>query len=361
MKRLLLPIAAAVALAGCGEPPAEIAPRVRPVEWIEVGAESAGRERTFSGTAQSGQEAGLSFRVNGRVSAVHVTLGDRVEVNARIAELEPTDYRLGVEESAAAVSQQISNLRSATTTYDRTRALYENNNASVQDLDLARAGFETAEAGVRAAEKALQRARRQLGYTALKAPATGYISSVAVEPNENVQAGQVVAVLSTEARPEVRVAIPEGVIGDLDQGAAVSVRFDAIAEVVPGTVKEIGMSALSQGATFPVTISLGVDDERIRPGMAADVTFTFQRDDAGGFVAVPAVAVGEDEGGRFAFVIRDIANGQGTVHRVTVSTGEITGVGLTIRTGITPGDKVVTRGVHKLTDGQVVRVPEPTS
>ena len=29
MKRLLLPIAAAVALAGCGEPPAEIAPERR--------------------------------------------------------------------------------------------------------------------------------------------------------------------------------------------------------------------------------------------------------------------------------------------------------------------------------------------
>ena len=358
MKRTILLAAVVLAATGCGEPPPEVAPRIRPVEWIEVGSESAGRQRTFSGTAQSGQESALSFRVPGRVATVHVNLGDRVETNDPIADLEPTDYRLGVDEAAAAASQQKSNLRSATTAYDRTRALYENNNASVQDLDVARAGFETAEAAVRAANKALERARRQLGYTSLKAPTTGYISSVPVEPNENVQAGQLVAVLSTEGRPEVRVAIPEGVIGDVHQGDAVSVRFDAIAENVSGTVQEVGMSALSQGATFPVTISLGTDDERIRPGMAADVTFTFQSEGAGRVVTVPPVAVGEDDNGRFAFVIRDVSEGQGTVHRVTVTTGDITGDGLTIRTGIAPGDRVVTRGVHKLADGQTVRVPE---
>lgn len=345
---------------GCGGEPAAEPPPPRPVRWVEVAAGGGGVTRTLAGVARAGVESRLSFRVGGTVRELAVEVGDRVRRGAVLARLDPTDYELKVEEAEAARAQAEAALRKAEADYDRVRALYENNNASKSDLDAARAAAESATAQVEAGDKRLAQARQQVGYTVLAAPLDGAIAEVEVEVNENVQPGQRVVLLTSVARPEVAVAVPEGLIARLRQGQPVTVAFDALpGREFAATLAEVGVAATGNATTFEVTARLAEPDPEIRSGMAADVTFRFAPEREGPLV-VPGVAVGEDREGRFVFVLEAGGEaGTGTVRRRTVTVGAPVEGGLELLAGVEPGERLVTAGVRRLTDGMAVRLLGP--
>jgi RND family efflux transporter MFP subunit len=337
------------------EPPAEQI--LRPVRCEQVFAAGGSRVRTFSGVAQSGVESNISFKVNGTVQRLAVKVGDEVEVGQLIAELDPADYRLQLQDSEASLTKAKAQERNASSSYDRARSLYENRTSSKQELDAARSTYESAVAAVESAEKRLELARRQLSYTRLTAPIAGSIADCRVEVNENVQAGQVVVLLTSGSDLEVQVAIPEILIAHVEEGSAVAITFDALpGRAIPGRVTEVGVAATGVATTFPVTVRLDRSDPDIRSGMAAEVAFRFETGGSAERFVVPSVAVAEDRTGRFVFVVEPADEpGVGVVKRTTVTLGALSGAGIEILDGLSDGDYVVTAGVSKLVDGQKVR------
>jgi RND family efflux transporter MFP subunit len=198
------------------------------VRYQEVFSTGSQRVRTFSGVTRSAVESNLSFRVAGNIRRRLVEVGDRVEQGQLIAELDPTDFELQVEESEASLLQAQAQARQAEADYQRVRGLYENRNAAKSDLDAGRAAAESARAQIDASIQRLEQARSQLSYTRLRAPLSGSIASVDVEVNENIRAGQRVAMLTSGSKPEVAVAVPESLIGQIQVGGEVQVRFDAL-------------------------------------------------------------------------------------------------------------------------------------
>ncbi|NNM32233.1 MAG: efflux RND transporter periplasmic adaptor subunit, partial [Gemmatimonadetes bacterium] len=95
-------------------------------------------------------------------------------------------------------------------------------------------------------------------------------------------------------------------------------------------------------------------DPAIRSGMACEVTFRFESD-AEGFT-LPPVAVQEDRAGRYVYVVELTEGEQGVTRRRPVEVGGITSRGLQIRSGLSDGDLVVTAGVSRIVDGQVVKL-----
>ena len=108
--------------------------------------------------------------------------------------------------------------------------------------------------------------------------------------------------------------------------------------------------------TFPVTVTLEALDPGVRPGMAAEVAFTFRATDDRERFFVPVVAVGEDRSGRFVWVVEPRDTGFGVVHRRAVTVGELTSEGLEIVQGLADGEDVVTAGTGQLTEGLTVRL-----
>ncbi|MEZ4652506.1 MAG: efflux RND transporter periplasmic adaptor subunit [Candidatus Eisenbacteria bacterium] len=342
---------------GCGGSEEDAAPVIRPVRYQTIFSTGGARTRSFSGLSRASVESRLSFKVPGTVTRVAVSVGDHVKSGQLIADMDPKDYRLQKEEAEASLRRQQAQARNAQADYDRVRALYENGHASLGDLDAARAGSETAAAAVRASEKGLELAVSQLGYTRLTAPVDGAIAAVNVEANENVQAGQTVVVLTSGSTPEVQVAMPEVLIGEVTEGDSVLVTFDAMpGRGFPAVVTEVGVASTGMATTFPVTVRLGESGKDVRAGMAAEVAFRFASSDGKNRIVVPPVAVGEDREGRFAFVVADVKDGAGVARRVSVRTGDLTSEGLEVVEGLSDGDLLVTAGVNRITDGQAVRL-----
>ena len=355
MPRSLTAVTLALLLLGCTEPAPE-REVLRPVRSEEVATSRASRVRTFSGTARAGQETDLSFRVSGRVEVVSVKVGDSVRAGQLIAQLEKRDYEIAERQARARVTQAKARARNARSDLDRVRGLYENDNASKNDLDAALAQAQAADAEVEADTQAREGSGRKLAYTGLKAPVGGAIASVPVEVNENVVAGQTVVRMTSGSRSEVQVGIPEVLIAQIREGESVSVSFDAL----PGAdfdavVTEVGVAATGTATTFPVTVRLTNPSRDVRSGMAANVAFRFSaghRD----HMHLPAHAVGGDRDGNYVFILEDTDEaGVAVVRRAPVDVGEFTRDGLEILSGLTVGQRVVTAGVRRLTDGQRVK------
>jgi RND family efflux transporter MFP subunit len=344
---------------GCAKPAPESREIIRPVRAEQVFLSGGERTRAFSGVAQAGQQIELSFKVAGSVQRVLVKMGDSVKTGDLVAELDPKDMLLEMEEAEASLARQQADARNAAANYARIEALYEGNNASLAELDAARAQNETAKAAVRSAEKGLQLARHRTQYTRLTAPVDGAIAEKLISENENVQAGQTVLRLNSGSQPEVQVTIPEVLIAQIQAGDGVKVRFDALpGRTFAAKVLEVGVAATG-GATFPVTVRLGEDQKEIRPGMAAEVSFVFGASSDQPHILAPAKAIGEDIHGRFAFVVEPGEDDLATAKRVAVVTGTLTADGLEIIEGLGDGDYLVTAGVHKLIDGQTVKFSPP--
>jgi RND family efflux transporter MFP subunit len=356
--RLLAPVASLILLVGgcASEPPPE--EPLRPVRTMVVYGSGSERVRSFSGTARAGLSSRISFKVSGTVEELDTRVGERVTPGQVLARLDPRDYQLRVEDAEAALDRDRAEARNAEANYARIRDLYENQNASLNDLDAARARFESARAAVASSGKKLEQARLQLDYTTLRAPTAGAIADVPVEVNENVQPGQTVAVLTSGPRPEVEVAMPEVFISAIREGQTVDVEFDALAgRVFDARVTEVGVASTGLATTFPVTVRLDEQAAEVLPGMAAEVRFRFDGGDAREWMTVPAFAVGEDRNGRFVYTVEPLGEGVGSVERRDVVVGDLTpDGGLRIVHGLTDGDRVITAGVSRIQDGMRVRL-----
>ncbi len=350
---------AAALIGGCGPGQEPAPPQPRLVRFEAVSLSEGGRSRNFSGIAQSSAEPRLSFKVAGTVVHLPAGVGDRVRAGQLIAELDPADQQLQVEDAEASLRRAEAEARNAQAIFSRTRDLYENANASRTDFDAARTASESARAGVASVGKRLELARRQLSYTRLLAPVAGAIAEVAVEVNENVQAGQpIVRMLASAATLEVVLAMPESLIPQVRKGDEVSASFDAIpGQQLSAVVNEVGVAATASGTTFPVTVQLTDSHPDLRAGMAAEVTFRFESVAQGQNIRLSTHLVTEDREGRFVFVVEPREGGLATVRRRAVTIGELTSDGLEILEGLADGDRVVTAGVASLSDGEIVRIP----
>jgi len=330
---------------------------IRPVRFARVEAEAATRMRTFSGVVRAHLRSNLSFRVAGTVVELPVNLGGSVRPEQLLARLDAVDFELQVQQAEAALRQAEAQTSNIESNLRRTRGLYESNNASRGDLDAAVAAAASAEAQIDSAGRSLELMQRQVDFTRLRAPVEGAVAEVAVALNENVSPGQPIVVL-TSGLQEVELAIPENSIATIETESPVTVTFTAIPGTsVPGVVTEVGVVATAFATTFPVRVQLSTPQRDVRPGMAAEVTFSFN--DTPGqqrFVVAPE-SVGEDRAGRFVFLVEPAGDGLGITRRRDVTVGEFVSRGIEILDGLATGDLVVTAGVSKIEDGTQVSLP----
>ncbi len=330
---------------------------LRSVKTVTIGSSETGITRTFSGSAKANQRSNLSFRVSGNMQSLKVEVGDRLEPGDVIATLDPFEYQLQAQQALANLTQAQATLRNAKSNFERTKGLYENNNISRNELDSARANAESSSAQVRAANKVLELAQLNESYTNLKAVETCSVANSLAEVNEQVSAGQTIIEVTCGDGLDVELVVPESIIAQLQRGMNANVSFSAIPDKqFIGKVTEVGVAS-SAGTTYPVTVALTETSDDLRPGLAAQVSFTFEKAKNQRNFIVPAVAVGKDVSGKYVFLVEQTEKVNiGVIKRQAVTTGELTTTGLEIIEGVKEGDKVVTAGVNIVREGLEVLI-----
>ena len=342
-------------LAGCqGENQEPVEETVRPVKTMVVGLSGSGGVRNFPGSVDTSRRADLSFRVDGRLYKLPVREGDDVAKGQVLAELDPKDFQIVVNDKQASFNR-------AKADYDRARKLVGKGHISRMDYDRLEADYKS-----RLAD--LNKAKQDLGYTVLKAPFAGTVARRYVQNFEEVVLNEIVFALRDNSLLEVKVDVPEIImlrILSKEDGADDDIPVFASFDSVPGkrfplNFKEISTKADPKTKTFLATYTMPAPEGlRVLPGMTATVTADLSKELSDSnqnvyYVPVSAVTGDAKLDSRIWVVNEDSM----TVHPQPVKLGEMKGSTIEVLDGIKGQERVVTAGAGYMADGMKVLLME---
>lgn len=345
-------------LAACSKPAPAPEP-IRAVRTQKVSTESATAQQEYAGEIKARTETRLSFRVGGKLMSRAVNLGDEVKAGQVIAQLDPSDLKLGQDAAAAG-------LRAAQANWDQVSADLKRYRELFAQGFIGAAELERRETAVKAAQATLDQARvqtsaqgNQTQYTRLVADAAGVVTGVDAEPGAVVAAGTPIVRLALAGARDVVFNVPEDRVASaravLKQPGALEVRlWGAAGEPVRATLRELAAAADPTTRTFVAKADLSAAGD-VRLGQTATVAFDLVKRDA--VTRLPLAAVME-QGGKSVVWLLDPATM--TVKPQPVQIAGADGNRVLVGGGVQPGQEVVTAGVHVLTPGmKVKRYVEP--
>jgi RND family efflux transporter MFP subunit len=388
---LLVTIAAAVtgrwlmASQAAANAPHALEPLPVSVRVIPVAEEVVSSGLRYSGLVKELQKADLSFRVSGTVADLQqvqapggrmrdVHAGDTLPKGTVIARLDPDDY--GRERGQAAerlatararLAQAKSNTEQAQLDHRRTEQLAIRNSVSTSELDNARTKLKgmqateaAAEGDVASAAIGLEQAEANLKYCSLAVPfERSTIASRDIDNNERITPNQKVFTIVDVSSVVISFNVPDTLVGRLAMGQAVEVSTDALpGHPFAGVLHKIASTADARTRTYPIEVRVDNPD-RLRPGMVA--TVVFRKEARACLLPLTSVAHAStgsqlmvyrlgDEGGRSIVRAIPLTFDDVLDNKVAVRLGELGGLQV--------GDRVVATGIHRLRDGQAVRVVE---
>lgn len=344
-----------LALVGCEQPapppPTTLADVSRPAQILEVAAATLGSDLRFPGRVRAVQRVELAFNVPGQIVELPVDEGAVVKAGALLARLDPAAYQTVLDVAQA-------ELDAATAEYERLRQLWERSQAVARaEVDRKRTAMEVARSRFAAAQK-------DLTDTRLTAPFAGIVARRLAENFQNVQAKEPVVSLQNPDALEIVIHVPERVVRGEPRRAAGFAVFDDLPERrLPVALKSFATEADPQTQTYEVVLGLTPPpDLRLLPGMGVEVlpdtaaalieVGAEGAADAAAPVLIPLAAVAATAEGEPTVWVVDPESDR--VSRRNIQTGAIDGADVAVLSGLAPGERIVTAGVHSLLEGMRV-------
>jgi multidrug efflux system membrane fusion protein len=356
--RSILAILGAVMLVSACSRPAPPEEPVRSVKVITVGLGAFESGQEYAGEVRARVESRLGFRVAGKITKRTVEVGQRVKAGQLLAQLDPGDYQLAADAGRAQVVSATTQRDLAAADLTRYRALKDQNFISGAELERREATLKAAQATLEQAQAQLAGQGNQTGYTQLLADVSGVVTAVEAEAGQVVAAGTPVVRIAQDGPRDVVFAVPEDKLARVPVGSAVTVRSWTGGPSLRGTVRELAASADPVTRTFPVKVTLSEKDagEALPLGTTAYVVPQAVAQLAGGVIKLPTSALRQEGKGSAVWVL-DTASMTVRSQPVQIATAD--GNEAVIASGLQPGQKVVSAGVHVLSPGQKVTIYKP--
>jgi len=353
--RVVLVSACLQVLVACHKAETQLEP-VRAVKVMTVGAAASELELEFSGDIRARFETSLGFRVAGKLMNRTVELGQRVKVGQELAQIDPQDYRLAAEASAAQVLVAQTNRDLAEADLKRYQDLFTQGFISAAELERRQAAFKAAQAQWQQAQAQNAVQGNQSNYTRLVADGAGVITAVEANPGQVLAAGQSVVRLALDGARDVVFSVPEDKLRGLNVGASVDVRLWNSGKTLKAQLRDVSASADPITRTFVVKAmlpaSLGPDASDVVLGATVSVSLPSMAMTSGvPRVTLPTSAL-RQEGGATCVWLLDAQSMTVKSQKVDVHTAD--GNQAVVSAGLKNGDQVVISGVHVLTAGQKV-------
>jgi len=364
-----------------------IAVTVAPVEARDVE-----RRVEVVGSLEPDEEVTVYAQVSGYVVKILADLGDRVNAGQPLIQLDQGDFRLQVQRTEAIlrqtqaklgavdgketlpddqqspVRQAKANSEDAALWYERMQSLYKEGAVSRNDVDTARAKRDALTATLDGAldqvrslrdqlkeqQALLDLARRNLGYTAIRAPIDGSIKQRDVSVGQYIAGGSMqntkLLVMVRDDPLKLKASVPERFQGQIRPGQEVKLQIEAhSARDFTGTVTRVGPAVFSDTRTFPIEARIPNRQGLLKPGSFAKARVQIRVDR--GVAFVPEEAVYYFVGITKAFVVKD-----GVVEERQVKGGDRQDGLVEIVEGIAPGEMVATSRLSQLFGGATVQV-----
>ena len=323
-----------------------------PVKVYEVKRMRISEKLNYTGLIEAWKEISISPDVGGKIVAIHVEEGDRVQDGQLLAEMDTRTIRLQLDQARAGVAVAEANYKDAQRNKERMERLSQEKAVSEQQYEKIMLAFEAAEAQLQQATAAMNLADHQLDVSLMKAPFSGIIASKNAEVGDvfnPMMGGPGVLTLVDFSRAKIAIDVSHQDIVKIEKGQSVLLQVSAFPEMsFQGRVSIVNLAADPMSKKFRVEVMVNNPDLILRPNTFGEVTFEVEtRENA---LAIPQKAVIEN---RFVF----IAKGN-IAERREVVLGLQNSATVEIVSGIAEGDLVIVEGNYGLVDGAEIEIKE---
>lgn len=358
-----------VVLLGCNSSPAAQQPPSRPppeVGIVTLRPEAVTLQTELAGRTAASLASDVRPQISGIIKARRFEEGALVKAGQVLYEIDPAMYRATFEEAMADLASAKATLEAARLKDERFAALAKIEGISKQEADDAHAAHELARTGIAQKQAALEVARINLDYTAIKAPISGRIGKSAVTAGALVTANQpqplatiraldpiyVDLTQSSEARLKLRAQLGTGAVQagstkvKLKLGDGALYDRDGTLEFAEVAVDE-ATGSVTLRATFPNP------DGVLLPGMY--VRAVLDQAVATTAILAPQQGISHDPRGDATALVVGAGD---KVEPRTLTTDRAIGDRWLVTSGLAAGDRLIVEGLNKVGPGMPVHPVE---
>ncbi len=332
-----------------------------PVQAATAVKQAVPRYLTGLGTVTAANTVTVRSRVNGQLLAIHFREGQQVKAGDLLTEIDPSQFKVALAEAQGQLAKDNATLANARRDLARYQQLIKTNVASRQELDTQQSLVTQTAGTVKADEASVASAQLQLDWTRITAPIDGRVGLKQVDIGNQISTSDTTGiVVLTQTHPiDLVFTLPESdiatVVNSQKAGQPLTVEawdrtnkqklsvgqllsLDTQIDTTTGTIKLKARFTNQDDALFPnqfVNARLLVDTQQ----------------DA---VVIPAAALQMGNEGNFVWVLND----KNKVSKHTVVPGIQNSQQVVVSAGLSAGDRVVTDGIDRLTEGASVEVVE---
>ena len=334
MKKIVLMMAAAVCLIGCGKKDAQATQqeteRVEVVGTITLQEKEIERVLNISTNLQGYVTQNVAPSLTGKIEHIFVEVGDEVKAGDMLVRMDQTQY----------LTQKIQ-LANLEIEMGRLEALLETGSVSQQTYDQTKVAYDQLKQNLAFLEQ----------NTYVKAPFDGVISAKTYEDGE-LYGGQPIVVLTQVKKLKALIAVPETYYPMIKEGMKLTVKSEVYPdETFPATIEVVYPTIDAASHTFQCKVVIPNASEKLRGGMYVTTTLGLGKENT---IVVPYQSVekllGSNE--RYVFI-----NDNGYAKRVSVKLGQRFDENIEIiAPEIKAGVEYISVGQHKLVDGVKIEV-----
>ena len=311
------------------------------------------------GTVTPAATVTVSPQVSGTITQILFREGQMVRKGQALAVIDPRPLQMALLQAQGALARDDAQLANARVLLERNRTLLAQDSIARQDVDTQAALVRQLEGTVTTDKAAVGTARLNLGYSRVVAPVAGRVGLRVVDVGNYIAAGAATGiVVLTEVTPiDVEFTLPQDEVPRLQAQAAQATlpvtAFDRTKTIVldEGQFSTLDNQIDSTTGTIRAKARFANAGGKLFPNQFVNVRLNLQT--LKGVVVVPVTAVRTGPQGDFVWKLQP----DKTVTMGKVTRGPGTATTVSVTQGLQAGEKVITAGGDRLTEGANVQLP----
>lgn len=335
-----------------------------PVQIATVRRETVPRYITALGTVTASAIVTVRSRVDGQLMALHFREGDTVTAGQLLAEIDPRPFNVALLQAQGQLAKDQATLNNSRNDLRRYQKLATTKLVSQQDLDNQQALVRESEGTVKSDQAAVDNARLNLTYSRITAPISGRVGLRQVDAGNYITAGDTTGiVVITRTHPiDVIFTVPEAaieqIVGAMKQGQPLLAeawdRSDNH-KLAEGSLLSLDNQIDSTTGTLKIKARFANQDDRLFPNQFVNLHLRVST--LADALLMPVSALQMNNEGNFVWIVSQ----QNTVSRKQVTVGLQQNQQVVVTAGLSAGDRVITDGIDRLTEGSAVNIVQGTA
>jgi multidrug efflux system membrane fusion protein len=273
-----------------------------------------------------------------------------------LVQIDPRPFQAALEQSQAKKAQDEANLKNAQLDLERYKTLAVQDYASRQQLDTQQAKVDQLVAQIKGDQAAIDNAGTQLSYATIRSPLSGKTGFRLVDPGNIVHANDQTGIVTIVKLQPISVVFtaPEENIGQINSALAagtvpvLALSSDGTKVLAKGHLALVDNQVDQTSGTIRMKATFQNTDNALWPGLS--VATRLLVDTKKDVLVAPNDAIQHGPNGLFAFVVGK--DNKVAAHDIKV--GDEGAAQTVVLVGLVNGDRVVTAGQYRLTEGAVV-------